>query len=264
MSTARMAMRTLRKTVAAGISVFMPRLAPAFPTMSGTEWAACQPSFSQFGEDRLLIRLLEGVTDPRNRVYVDIGAHDPAIYSNTLLLHKRGWRGINVDASAASIEKFRAARPGDRNVCAAISDAARSMSFFEYPSPAANRIGPSDHPDPRNVLGESPVRTTRIATRALNELLAEQLLPAERIGLLNIDCEGEDLTLIRHLDLARWRPVVIAVETHDEPTTLELTARLIAAGYEWIGRLSVTLIFRDAAFGLERSQPPENDACGSV
>ncbi|MFH1178148.1 MAG: SAM-dependent methyltransferase, partial [bacterium] len=46
--------------------------------------------YSQFGEDIVLEKIFSG---KNNGHYVDIGAHHPKRYSNTYLLHKRGWSG---------------------------------------------------------------------------------------------------------------------------------------------------------------------------
>ncbi len=53
-------------------------------------------SFSQEGEDRILAALL-GLREARKPgFYVDVGAHHPERFSNTLIFYNRGWRGINI------------------------------------------------------------------------------------------------------------------------------------------------------------------------
>src|SRR5215510_10661697 len=61
-------------------------------------------SFSQQGEDLILARLFEG---QRRGFYVDVGAHHPRRFSNTFLLYRRGWRGLNIDAAPGSMRLFR-------------------------------------------------------------------------------------------------------------------------------------------------------------
>ena len=51
--------------------------------------------YSQFGEDKILFELI-----PKNfksGFYVDVGCFHHKKYSNTYLLHKRGWVGVNID-----------------------------------------------------------------------------------------------------------------------------------------------------------------------
>jgi hypothetical protein len=74
------------------------------------ETRAMRISFSQFGEDLLLLSYFEKF-DHRSGVYVDVGAFSPFLLSNTLLLYKLGWRGINVAFDEDKIKTFRQYRP---------------------------------------------------------------------------------------------------------------------------------------------------------
>src|SRR5262245_2013687 len=70
-------------------------------------------SFSQFGEDLSVLRWLDENLRAVPPVYVDAGCFHPIHCSNTLLLHKRGWCGINVDMVEKKISVFRQFRPND-------------------------------------------------------------------------------------------------------------------------------------------------------
>ena len=47
-------------------------------------------------------------------------------------MHKSGWSGINIDLNPLSIELFNIARPGDINICAAISDKNSIKNLYFY------------------------------------------------------------------------------------------------------------------------------------
>ena len=51
--------------------------------------------YSQFGEDKILNELIPNKFT--NGFYVDVGCFHPKKYSNTYILFRRGWRGINID-----------------------------------------------------------------------------------------------------------------------------------------------------------------------
>jgi hypothetical protein len=53
-------------------------------------------SFSQMGEDLRINDYLKYLS-PSDGIYISVGAFDPVRFSNTFLLHKRGFRGINID-----------------------------------------------------------------------------------------------------------------------------------------------------------------------
>src|SRR6516165_9664242 len=69
-------------------------------------------SFTMFGEDLVIEEFVNGLGIKRG-FYVDVGAFDPVMASNTLLLFRRGWSGINIDIDEEKIERFRRARPRD-------------------------------------------------------------------------------------------------------------------------------------------------------
>src|ERR1700756_330529 len=92
-------------------------------------------SYSQEGEDMVLDRFLE---HRHSGFYVDVGAHHPKRFSNTLRLYRRGWRGLNIDANPDSIRLFRRARPKDINVEAGVSSNRQLLTYFAFNEPALN------------------------------------------------------------------------------------------------------------------------------
>ena len=72
-------------------------------------------SISQSFEDLLLLKIL-----PSTGKYLDIGAHHPIRYSNTLALNKLGWRGVNIDANPNLLQDFEKFRPRDVNLCGVV------------------------------------------------------------------------------------------------------------------------------------------------
>ena len=57
--------------------------------------------YSQWGEDLFI----EDYFKNKNKgTYLDIGCFHPFMYSNTCLLHKKGWSGVNIDINQTSIE----------------------------------------------------------------------------------------------------------------------------------------------------------------
>lgn len=252
MSPVDLVKKLLRWMASTAARVILARLAPGQPRLTKDEWVGCHFSFAQLGEDRFLVHLLQGLRERTKWVYVDVGAHDPILYSNTLLLHKAGWSGINIDASEQSIHRFRAHRPGDRNVWAAVSDVCRQVVYYRYPNAPCNRILAPEDLDAVSILGEKPVGSTRMTTRSINDLLAEYTRPAERIGFLNIDCEGEDLKILQALDWVRWRPYLVAVESHTRDTTAEMCRHLTEHGYVLVGQFLMTLVFCDPTLPEEQ------------
>ena len=60
-------------------------------------------SYSQCGEDLFIENFFK---NKNYGTYLDIGAFNPIKFSNTLLLYKKGWKGINIDLNQTSIDLF--------------------------------------------------------------------------------------------------------------------------------------------------------------
>ena len=76
-------------------------------------------TYSQNGEDLFINDYFK---EKDKGFYIDIGCYHPIKYSNTALLHNRGWQGINIDMNQTSIDLFNILRKKDKNICAAISN----------------------------------------------------------------------------------------------------------------------------------------------
>ena len=62
--------------------------------------------------------------------FVDVGAYHPLELSNTYLLYKQNWNGINIDTSEFSIDLFNYMRPKDLNYNCAISNKKEIVKLF--------------------------------------------------------------------------------------------------------------------------------------
>ena len=54
------------------------------------------------------------------------------MYSNTCLLFKNGWRGINIDINPTSIDLFKILRPSDLNICTTLNEYEKEFNKIEY------------------------------------------------------------------------------------------------------------------------------------
>ena len=212
--------------------------------LSPEAWRAVRFSYSHYAEDLIVMHLFrEKLARGEAGLYVDVGCFDPFLFSNTLLLHQYGWRGVNIDPNPDCIRRFNVARPSDLSICAAVAQNKQLMRYLEYPTGGTNRIVNSGETDLSNVAGEAPSRVTPITTVALTDLLSENLAAGETIDFLNIDCEGVDLGVLRGLDWEQWMPRVVAVEAYDDDSRKAVRAFLGERGYTSVAQAVLTLIF---------------------
>ncbi len=163
-------------------------------------------SFAQEGEDLILARIFRG---QRDGIYVDVGAHHPRRFSNTELLYRSGWRGVNIDAAPGSMEPFRRLRPRDINLEMGVAATAEERDFYVFDEPALNTFDEAR----AKSIAKPPyriVKVVKVRCAPLSTILRENKL--ERIDLLTIDAEGYDFEILKTLDWDVSQPKVVLTE----------------------------------------------------
>lgn len=200
-------------------------------------------SYSQEGEDLIIARLLATV---RRGFYVDVGSHHPLRFSNTYLLYKKGWHGINIDATPGSMHLFRFFRPRDTNLEIGISSKKGSKNFYIFADPAINTFDKSVVK--RNILAGYSLRDTKtVKTMTLSDVLKQHCI-TRHIDLLTIDVEGLDYQVLISNDWNIFQPTVVVVEVFDTDIEKAIKSRvstfLKAKGYSPYAKTANSLIFR--------------------
>jgi len=191
------------------------------------------PYFSQFGEDIAVLRYFR---DAGPGFYVDVGAYHPLEGSNTLLLHKLGWSGINIDMNPEKIAVFQQYRPNDFNVCAAISDQVAAYETVHGGTTIEAVVWKTPVPGEK-LDNQGPV------TRTLADVVRESPWAKRRIDYLNIDCEGHDLAVLRSLPLAEHAPRLIMIEALTSEAIGEIRDYLEERNYLFVEKVGLTLLF---------------------
>jgi FkbM family methyltransferase len=202
-------------------------------------------AYSQEGEDLVLHRVFERQA---HGIYVDVGAHHPFRFSNTCLLHQRGWRGINVDAMPGSMALFNRFRRGDVNLEVGVGLEKRTLEFHLFQEPALNTFD-SGLANDRQKEGWARQRTIEVPCLPLYEILTENLhkLGASTIDLLTVDVEGFDIEVLESNDWNRFSPRALVVEILDKDI-VELTQSKVyeycaAKGYRAHAKLHHSVVF---------------------
>ncbi len=208
------------------------------------QWKHVSFSWSQFGEDLVIRSVLQrlGRWD-QPMTYVDVGSYHPIQYSNTLLLHARGWNGINIDPNPATIQLFRAHRPNDLNLLCGISSE-EGKAFYQQSvrgeisaTGSLIDITTSQPPHADDCVTEVPVRR-------LDEILSSYDWQSKQWGLLNVDTEGTELQVLQSNCWSKYRPLVISVE-ENFPAQSRLDPFLAEKNYKLVSEYCLTKIFVD-------------------
>ncbi|CAN5375694.1 hypothetical protein BH20VER3_BH20VER3_02520 [soil metagenome] len=206
-------------------------------------------AYSQEGEDLILQRTFGSQA---SGFYVDIGAHHPQRFSNTYLLYKSGWRGINVDAAPGSMNIFRKERPRDINLELAIGEGeCSSRTFYIFNEPALNTFD-AELAQSRtgNEFKGTILSKQGVAIRSLEAVLREYLPPGTTIDFLTVDVEGLDLEVLRSNNWKQYRPRYVLAECYGIPMSAlpedGIYQYMLSQGYELAAKTVNTLIFKDA------------------
>jgi FkbM family methyltransferase len=205
-----------------------------------------QESYSQEGEDLVLARIFYGKS---TGFYVDIGCFHPIRFSNTYIFYRRGWRGINVDATPGVKADFQKIRPRDINIEGFVSADSSPRRFYLLSEPALNTSNENlavqrAKDNPAYQIDE----TITVRPRSLKAILDEYLPKGQSIDFLSVDVEGSDLDVLISNDWDRYKPGIVVAELL--ATTLEDVARheiaqfLATKGYRPASKFYNTVLFR--------------------
>lgn len=140
--------------------------------------------------------------------FVEVGANDPQIKSQSWHLERAGWSGILIEPQPDLAERLKRER---------------TAKVFPFACSSPDRAGTTMHlhvagafssftPD-LMVTGVQAERSINVPVRTLDDILAEARAP-QPIDLLSVDVEGHELDVLQGFDFSRWRPRLILLEDH--------------------------------------------------
>ena len=158
------------------------------------------------GEDLIISDLTKNI---KNGFYVDAGCYHPLHLSNTYLLYKRSWNGINIDISEFSIKLFNYLRPNDVNINSAVSNTEKEISFY-YQKKLSQLSTIKKEISNERMQGN--IKEKKIKSLKLNSILNQSKFKNRQIDFLNIDVEGADFEVLKSLDFTIYEPKIICIE----------------------------------------------------
>ena len=165
--------------------------------------------FSFSGVDIILEKIF--MHQPKG-IYIDVGCQHPIKNSNTYLLFKKGWEGINVDLDKDNIELFKRSRSNDNNFNKALSNDVKEVDLYFY-----HKKSPINTIDKKTSEFQKAKISSikKIKTDTLNNIILNSKYKDQSFDLLSIDVEGHELEVLKGFDLNKFSPKVIVVEYLD-------------------------------------------------
>ena len=165
--------------------------------------------YSQFGEDIILKELLK--KENINGFFVDVGCFHPKKYSNTYMLYKKGWSGINIDMEKDKISLFNMVRPRDYSILSAVSDKSEQATLYRY---SRYGLGSTIDSDYASKTSDDLFDKKTIRTKTLNEIIEKSPYTEKQIDVLSIDVEGMDFKVLNSLNFQKYKPKIVIIEDH--------------------------------------------------
>ena len=196
--------------------------------------------YSQFAED---ISIKMHCPDINNGFFVDVGCYHPMKFNNTYALYKKGWSGINIDVDKIKIDTFNLARRRDENVLCAVSDKPGVLKWFS--SGLYSLTSTLDESFAKSIGGYTE---KEVKVDTLTSIIDKTRYIDREIDFLSIDAEGHDYNVLKSLDLERYKPKLIAVESHISDFTeiekCKIYKFLTDKGFVLVNWCGFTLIFK--------------------
>ena len=167
--------------------------------------------YSQWGEDLFINEFFK---DKIDGIYLDIGCFHPVMYSNTCLLYRKGWRGINIDINPTSIDLFNILRPKDINLCTTISETKETFEiYYDDPFSPVNTLDRQFYENLENKTNKNKKKLF-VESKSMNEILNISKID-KSIDFINLDVEGMDYKILKNINLNQLKPKLVSIETHN-------------------------------------------------
>ena len=176
------------------------------------------------------VRLLREFFGPQPGTFVDVGANDPVVGSQTHALERAGWAGVLVEPLPHLAERLRTERSAQvfQFACGPPSRHGEHTSFYV--------AGPYSSLRREAMLPEAVVRSViDVEIRTLDSIIETACLT--HVDFISIDVEGLELDVLRGFAIPRWQPRLILIEDH--VTRLAKHRYLTAQGYKLVRRTGV-------------------------
>lgn len=212
-------------------------------------------SYSQFGEDVALLSLLgkdklrgyKGFLSGYQGFFVDVGCYHPIKHSNTYVLYKRGWRGVNIDIDKIKIDAFNLVRKQDTNIVAAVSPQASEIEVYRFGRYSLLTTLDKQTAEKYSHDYGKEAEVDCVQARSLTDILDDTPYKGRRIDVLTVDAEGHDFEVLSSLDYEIYRPSIILAESHERELEKVLETRvhrfLAEKGYAIVNWVGFTLFY---------------------
>ena len=177
-------------------------------------------------DEQELVR--EFFKNKKNGFYVDVGANDPVIESQTYHLEKSGWMGLLIEPLNNYCNELKEKRTGVviQNACSAPKNHLKTLRLLV----AGGHSTLNENPI---ALGTKSQQYVDVVCKTLDSILTENVVKPG-FDFISIDIEGHELEMFKGFSIEKWRPNLVLLEDH--VVNLKKHKLMISNGYQLIMR----------------------------
>lgn len=217
-------------------------------------------SYSQFGEDKVLIPVLCYLFDKgiANISYLDIGSNAPDFDNNTYFFYKRNGNGVLVEPNPVFADITKMIRPRDIFINAGITfDEKKEALYYDFGENATGwNTFSKQRADEVIAEGHHLKQILNLPLIHINEIL-DRYFSSKELDILSIDVEGLDLEIIKSINFNKYRPKIICVEANKEDLIYACDNQtikfMISQKYVLVADTFVNFIFADTTQIIPRA-----------
>lgn len=165
--------------------------------------------------------------------FVEVGAYDGVILSNTYAFERRGWRGMCFEPHPEFHRQLVANRPGSTCIHAAVGNRIElATPFYSTPNAMLSSTSLVDIESLKSIYVDDREQFEQMQEITVPLITLDYALAihgVERVDYLSVDVEGRELDVLQGFEIVRWRPRLVIVENNNLYD--ELIAYFSAVGY---------------------------------
>jgi FkbM family methyltransferase len=190
----------------------LARLVPRDDTTAEAQALARRYGPAHFSQHEEEWAIRDYFQDKRNGFFVDVGANDYKLFSNTYYLEsKLGWSGLAIEPQREYEKGYLANRPRTRFLSFFV-DATSNAEAKLFISSTTHLVSSAERDFTARWGGT--LKETTVPTITLDDLLDHERVRG--IDLLSVDVELHEPQALAGLDIERFRPSLVCIEAHPE------------------------------------------------
>ena len=195
-------------------------------------------SWSAYNEDVIIDKLLN---NKDTGFYIDVGAYDSWVGSNTRRFYGRGWRGLNIEPEKERYEKISSDRKYDINVHIGAGDKKGELTFFVMSPKQLSTF--SEIVAKRRIAGGFKLtKKEKVPVDTVSNIYLKFAKDKE-IDFMSIDTEGYEYVVLKGIDWAVLKPRVLCIEKTEKEMRAKIDDFLLGVGYDKVAETVSNDIF---------------------